>query len=175
MKKNHILLLLVVLLFTVNSSGQNTASTISLKAARVLHQNILKTFKDDIKEKYYDPNMRGIDIEANAKKASELIEDAKSIEEMDDIIARFLYPFDDSHLFFSPPSNTIKVEYGWEMMFIGDKAFVTKIENDSDAFKKGVRVGDQIYMVEGYIPTRQEFWRFRYHFNLETFALLSRY
>ncbi len=166
MKKNHILLFVVVLLFAINSTGQNTASTISLKAARVLHQNIIKTFTDDIKEKYYDPNMRGIDIEANAKKASALIDDAKTIEEMDDIIARLLYPFDDSHLFFSPPSSTIKVEYGWDMMFVGDKAFVTKIEDDSDAFKKGVRVGDQIYMVEGYIPTRQEFWRFRYHFNI---------
>lgn len=166
MKKNLILLVVVVLFFTLKSSAQITASTISLKAARVLHQNILRTIKDDIKEKYYDPNLRAIDIEANAKKALELINEAKTIEEMDDIIARFLYPFDDSHLFFIPPSNTIKVEYGWEMMFVGDKAFVTKTEDESDAFKKGLRVGDQIYMVEGYIPTRKEFWQFRYHFNI---------
>lgn len=115
MKKNLTLLSRVIILFTLKSSAQNTASVLNLKAARILHQNILKTIKDDIKEKYYDPNLRGIDIEANAKKASDLIEDAKSIEEMDDIIARFLYPFDDSHLYFAPPSKTVKVEYGWEM------------------------------------------------------------
>ncbi len=142
------------------------ASTSDLKGSRILHQNILKAIKNNIKEKYYDPTFRGIDIEANAKKAGDLISEAKSIEEMDDIIARFLYLFDDSHLFFSPPSKTIKVEYGWEMLFVGEKAFVTKIEDDSDAFKKGLRVGDQIYMIEGYIPTRQEFWQFRYHFNI---------
>jgi len=166
MKKKLILLISFVILFTLKSSAQITVSTNNLKADRVLHQNILKTIKNNIKEKYYDPAFRGIDLEAQAKKASDLINEAKSIEEMDDIIARFLYLFDDSHLFFSPPAKTIKVEYGWEMMFIGDKAFVTKVEDESDAFKKGVRVGDQIYMVEGYIPTRQEFWQFRYHFNV---------
>lgn len=166
MKKNLILLISFLVLCTFKSSAQITASTSNLKADRTLHQNILKAIKNNIKEKYYDPAFRGIDLEANAKKAGDLINEAKSIEEMDDIIARFLYLFDDSHLFFSPPAKTIKVEYGWEMMFIGDKTFVTKVEEESDAYKKGLRVGDQIYMVEGYIPTRQEFWQFRYHFNI---------
>jgi C-terminal peptidase prc len=85
---------------------------------------------------------------------------------MADIIARFLYPFNDSHLYFIPPSKTTKVEYGWEMMFIGDKVFVVKVEEDSDAYKKGVRAGDQIYMVNDYILTRPEFSLFSYHFNI---------
>ncbi len=51
------------------------------------------------------------------------------------------------------------------MLFVGDKAFVTKIDDDSDSYKKGVRVGDQIYMVNDYILTRADFSLFRYHFN----------
>lgn len=166
MKKNLILLAFTLLFIPLTITAQTAATALDLKGSRVLHKNILNTIKSDIKEKYYDANLRGIDIEANAAKASDLIGNATTVEEMDDIIARFLYPFDDSHLFFLPPSKTIKVEYGWEMAFIGDKVFVTKVEKDSDAKKKGVQVGDRIYMIEGYIPTRQEFSLLRYHFYI---------
>ena len=157
---------LVLAVFTFKSYSQGVNSAIDLKSSRQMYQNILKTIKDEIKEKYYDPKLGGVDVEGNFKKAGELINEAKSIEEMADIIARFLYPFNDSHLFFIPPSKTTKVEYGWEMTFIGDKAFVTSIEENSDAYKKGVRRGDRIYMVNDYILTRDEFPLFRYHFNI---------
>lgn len=166
MKKNILLLALILTCTALNATAQVSASALDLKGSRILHQNILKTVKNAVKEKYYDANLRGVDLEASAAKAGELIDAAKSVEEMDDIIARFLYPFDDSHLFFIPPSRTAKVEYGWEMTFVGDKVFVTRVEDDSDAKKKNVQVGDQIYMIEGYIPTRQEFSLLRYHFNI---------
>lgn len=166
MKKILVYLTFVTVIFVLKSHSQATFSAIDLKASRVMYQNILKTIKGEIKNNYFDPKLSGVDIEGNAKRASDLINEAKSIEEMADIIARFLYPFDDSHLYFVPPSKTTKVEYGWEMMFIGDKAFVVKVEAGSDAFKKGVRVGDQIYMVNDYILTRAEFSLFQYHFNI---------
>ena len=166
MKKNLIFLVFIFIFIPLTVKAQMTASAENLNSSRVIYQNILKTIKSDVKDKYYDAKMRGIDVEANAAKALELIGTAKSVAEMDDIVARFLYPFDDSHLFFLPPNNTITVKYGWEMTFIGDKVFVTQVNDDSDAKKKGVRVGDQIYMIEGYIPARQEFSLLRYHFNI---------
>lgn len=138
----------------------------NIKSARILHQNILKNIKNDIKEKYYDPDLRGIDIEANYKQSSALIEKAMSVEELTDIIARFLIQFDDSHLFFLPPRKTVTVDYGWEMQIIGDKVYVTKVKEDSDAFKKGVRPGDRIYMLDGFIPTRNEFQLLKYHYQV---------
>src|SRR5215203_4951191 len=128
MKKIFILPALVLVIFTLKSFSQATSSAITLKASRLMYQNILKTIKDDIKNKYFDSNLGGVDIEGNSKKAGDLINEAKSIEEMADIIARFLYPFNDSHLFFIPPSKTTTVEYGWEMMFVGDKVFISKVE-----------------------------------------------
>ena len=165
MKKIQILIL-IFMAFAITSKAQKVSSANNLKEDRNLYQIILKTIKKDLKDKYYDPNLHGIDIEANAKKASDLIEQAQSPNEMDDIIARFLYPFEDSHVYFSPPSKTATIQYGWEMMFFGDKAFVTKVETDSDAFRKGLRAGDQIYMVNDYILTRQDFSLFQYHFNV---------
>ena len=160
MNKKFILLIFTVLLFSTATVAQN------LKAERVLHQNILKEIKNDIKEKYYDANLRGVDIEENFKKTSELIKNASSSDEMSDLIARFCLLFDDSHLYFLPPRKTIKVDYGWKLLLIDGKAFVNELETDSDAYKKGIRVGDQIYMIEGYIPNRQEFSMMRYHFQV---------
>ncbi len=137
-----------------------------LKAERILHWNILKTIKNDIKENYYDPKMHGIDIEENFKKASDLIEKATSSGEMSDIVSRVLLSFDDSHLYFMPPRKTVTVDYGWELTMVDGKAFVTEIKEESDAFKKGVRVGDQIYMLEGFIPTRQDFPVLKFHFEV---------
>jgi C-terminal peptidase prc len=160
MKKRFVLLLIALNLIFLPAFAQN------LKSEKILHQNILKTIKKDIEEKYYDSKFHGVDIDENVKKTSELIEKANSSEEMTDMIARFLYLFDDSHLYFMPPRKTVTVEYGWELRLIGDGAFVVKLDEKSDAYKKGVRVGDQIYMIDGYIINRPEFSMVRYHFEV---------
>ena len=166
MKRNLLLIVFAITVFTLKSHSQATTSAIDLKSSRAMYQNILKTIQNEIKNNYFDPKLGGIDFEGNAKKASDLINEAKSVEEMADIIARLLYPFNDSHLYFIPPSKTTKVEYGWEMKFVGDKALIVKIDEKSDAYKKGVRLGDQIYMVNDYIMKRDEFALFQYHFNI---------
>ncbi len=81
----------------------NILTAQNLKSARGLHQNILKVLKNDIKDKYFDTNLGGIDIEENFKKTNDLIDGSNSEGEMRDIIARFLFLFEDSHLFFLPP------------------------------------------------------------------------
>lgn len=161
------LTVVLFVLFSANVFSQtpHQVAVSGLKADRAIHQTILKAVKKSVAENYYDPKLRGIDLDAAVKKASELIENANSIEEMDDIVARVFYPFADSHLFYVPPPRTVNVEYGWKMRFYGSKILVTEVDNNSDAFKKGLRPGDQIYMIEDYIPVREEFWLFRYHFE----------
>ncbi len=160
MNKRFILFILLL------CSNTFTATAQDLKAERILHQNILKTIKNDVKENYYDPKMHGIDIEENFKKASGLIDKAASSGEMSDIVSRVLFLFDDSHLYFMPPRKTASVDYGWELTMVDGKAFISEIKEDSDAFKKGLRVGDQIYMIEGFIPTRQDFPVLRFHYEV---------
>ena len=85
---------------------------------------------------------------------------------MTDIVARVLMQFDDSHLGFIPPARTVSVDYWFEMRIFGDKVLITKVAEDSDAQRKGIRPGDQIYMFEGFIPTRKDFGLLRYHFYM---------
>lgn len=160
MRKKFIILLVILILFPSTFIAQN------LKAEKVLHQNILKTVKNDVEENYFDPKFNGVDLEGNYKKAKDLIDKAKSSEEMSDIIARFLLLFNDSHVYFIPPPKTVTVDYGWELSLYDEKAYITKIEEDSDAYKKGIRIGDQLYMIEGFIPTRQDFQVLKYHYEV---------
>jgi len=138
----------------------------SLAEERELHQQILKNLGKDVSENYYDPKLKGIDLDASLKKASEFVAAARSVEEMTDIVARVLMQFDDSHLIFAPPERTVSVKYGWHIQMIGDKAFVTDVADDSDAKKKGIRPGDQVYMFEGFLPTRNEFQLLTYHYEV---------
>ena len=73
MRKNLALLAIAIAVFTVKFYSQATNSAIDLKSSRLMYQNILKNIKDDIKEKYFDSKFGGIDIDGNAKTASDLI------------------------------------------------------------------------------------------------------
>jgi C-terminal processing protease CtpA/Prc len=126
---------------------------------------MLEGIKNDIKKNYFDPSFRGIDLEAKYKEAAAKIENATSIGQMNGIIAQFLLNFDDSHLFFIPPGKASKTDYGFAYEMIGDKCFITSIDAKSDAAKKGLQIGDEIYSFAGYAPMRENLWKIRYFFN----------
>lgn len=136
----------------------------NLKFERDRHKTMLEFVKDDVKKNYFDPQLRGIDIDAKYKSANERIEAATSIGQMTGIIAQFLIDFDDSHLFFLPPGKMNKTDYGFDFRISGDKCFVYQVDKDSDAAKKGLQVGDEIYALEGYAPTRENLWKMQYFY-----------
>ena len=80
---------------------------------------------------------------------------------MNGIIAQFLVAFDDSHLFFVPPVVN-KSDYGFKMRMVGDKCFIVYVEKETDAEKKGLKAGDEISDIYGYLPTRDNFWKLQY-------------
>ena len=154
-----ILLLIYLVLFSLASiQAQN------LGFERDRYRGILTQIKDDVKKNYYDPNLKGIDIDAKFKSADEKIQQAVAPGQMSAIIAQVLIDFDDSHLFFIPPGKANRTDYGFEMKMIGDKCFVVKIDQKSDAANKGLGVGDEIYSLEGFGPSRENFWKMEYYF-----------
>lgn len=157
----HLFLLVFILgsWLCVPVRGQN----VSFERER--HRAMLKELRDDVKKNYYDPTLKGIDIEARYTAADEKIKQASAIGLMSGIIAQFLLDFEDSHLFFVPPQKANKTDYGFEMRMIGDKCFVIKIDGESDAAKQGLQIGDEIYSIEGFGPTRDNFWKMEYYFH----------
>src|SRR5215813_8553185 len=127
------------------SYGQQPPSKFEIDRA----QGMLGTIKEDLKKNYYDPNYRGMDLDARFKTANEKLKQATSIGQLFGVIAQVLVELNDSHTFFIPPGRAATTEYGWQAQMIADKCFVTAVKPDSDAASKGVVPGDQVVSVDG--------------------------
>ena len=126
---------------------------------------MLKVIKDDLKKNYYDPSIRGMDIEARFKTADEKMKTADSIGQVFGIIAQVLLELDDSHTYFLPPGRSNRTDYGWRIQSIGSNCFVSAVKPGSDAEAKGLKVGDQILSMNGYQPSRENLTTIEYLFN----------
>lgn len=151
--------MLVILI--INVSGQSLD-----RIAKGQAKDILKAVKVAVKQDYFDPSFRGMDLEVRFKLAEEKIDSASSIGQAFGIIAQAVIELNDSHTRFYPPSRTGSVEYGWRMQMIGEKCYVTAVRPKSDAEQKGLKVGDQVLQIAGFKPTRKEMWKINYYYNL---------
>ena len=127
--------------------------------------SMLNVVKNDLKNNYYDPAFRGMDVDARFKTAEEKVKTATSLGQAFGIVAQTLLDLNDSHTIFIPPRRPETITYGWQMQMIGDKCYVVAVKPGSDAAAKGLKEGDQVISVMGFKPTRKEFWKMRYYYN----------
>ena len=125
---------------------------------------MLSAAKDDLKKNYYDPGLRGIDIDTHFKAAEDKISKATTRDQLILIVAQTVLVLDDSHTFFLPPPRAAQVRYGWEMKMIGDRPFIHSVKPKSDAEAMGLKVGDEILGVDGFRPTRDNIWKMYYRY-----------
>lgn len=127
---------------------------------------MLKNIKNEVKKNYYDPNFHGIDIEARFKKAEDRLDQVTSTSQGFAVISQVLVDFNDSHLFFLPPSTNLRVQYGWLTKAVGNKCYVVSVKPKSDAEKQGMKIGDEIVSIEGFRPTKSELWKINYYYGV---------
>ena len=160
---NHKLSLLLAVLVSLTCLGTSqTASAQTISFQRDRAREILKTLKKDILENYYDPKYHGIDVEAVFKEADELLKKAETHGQMYGIIARAMLQFNDSHMFFLPPSRVARLEHGWTMEAVGDKCYIAAVQPGSDADRKGVKPGDLVVSINEMLPDRATLWMIQY-------------
>jgi C-terminal processing protease CtpA/Prc len=124
---------------------------------------MLDAVKSDVRKNYYDPAFRGMDLDARFKAAEQKIkQEATSLGHVLAIIAQALLDLNDSHTFFIPPSKVSRTDYGWQMQMVGERCFVTAVKPKSDADAKGLKVGDEVLAVDGFVPTRDDLWKIKY-------------
>ncbi len=155
-------LLLLVLTVVIPCIGH--AQTVS-GYDRDRGRDMLNTVKDDLKRHYCDPQFHGIDLEQRFKQAEAKIEQALSNSQIFGIIAQVLSELKDSHTFFVPPRRVTRTDYGWQMQMFGDRCLVVAVKAESDAEKKGLKPGDEILLLDGRKPTRENLWVLQYLYN----------
>ena len=125
---------------------------------------MLEQVRDEVRNNYYDSTFHGIDFDAHFKRASDRLDQATSLRQGLGIIAQALLDFNDSHLYFDPPSRTVSVRYGYEVRMVGDRCYVDAVHPKLDAHAKGLRAGDLVLSVQGFKPTRAELWKMNYFY-----------
>jgi len=157
---------LLLLIFSQNLLAQTevreTKAATGVKINRARGLEMLNNVKNAIKENYYDPKFRGINLDERFKAAEEKIKELETNGDIFTTIAELVLEFDDSHTKFYPPPRSNQVEYGFSMQIIGNKCFVTNIKKGSNAEAQGLKVGDVIAGVADYAPTRENLWKMRY-------------
>jgi C-terminal processing protease CtpA/Prc len=164
MKIRHVksLALIAVLCLTASGAFRAARSQSLGNFDKDRGRAMLSMIKDDLKKNYYDPGFRGINLDARFKETDEKIKQATSNSQIFGYIAQFLLDLDDSHTFFLPPQRRVRVDYGWRMQMIGDKCYVIAVKPGSDAEAKGLKVGDEIYSIDGFEPLRKNLWKMQY-------------
>jgi C-terminal processing protease CtpA/Prc len=158
--------LALAVIVIIGSAGSSFAQKKMDRLERESMKLMLKNLKNEIKRDYYDETYRGINLDERFKKAEARLEEVETTGQSLAVIAQVLMDFDDSHLYFSPPSTNLSVEYGWRHQIHGDKLIVYIVKPKSDAEAKGLKVGDQIVSIEGFKPTRKEMWKVFYYYNI---------
>ncbi len=128
-------------------------------------KTILSTLKGQIKDKYYDPEYHGINLDVRFEQAAARLDEVDTTSQALTVIAQVLLDFNDSHLSFAPPLTNLDVIYGYQTRIEGDKCFVTTVQPKSDAEKKGLKPGDQILSVQGFRPNRRDMRKIDYLFR----------
>lgn len=132
------------------------------KRNREIGLRLLNEMKEGLKEFYFDPNYRGIDLDARFKAAETRIKTLDYNWQIFRVLAQVLLDFNDSHTRLRVPPRTDNFEYGFSMQMIGDECYVVSVKKGSDAEAQGLKVGDQILSVGKYAPTRQNLWKITY-------------
>jgi carboxyl-terminal processing protease len=129
-------------------------------------QTMLRDVTDDVKKHYYDPQLHGLDWDAKVRETKDKIDKATSLNQALTLIAALLDRLNDSHTFFLPPPRPYVHDYGFQMQMVGDRCYIMRVRPGSDAETKGIRAGDELITVEGYAPSRDDFWRLQYLFTI---------
>ena len=129
-------------------------------------RRMLGAMRDDIAKYYFDPAFGGVDLGQAYTTADARIGRATALPEALSAIAQFAMDLNDSHTYFIPPRQTVKVNYGWTMQSIGDACYVVDVRPGSDAARQGVSPGDRVQGVNGFRPTRANVWALRYMFQV---------
>jgi C-terminal processing protease CtpA/Prc len=125
-----------------------------VKDARDRGLRMARDIKHTIKGRYYDPGLRGVDLEGVFAKAEADIKVAPGRPQIIATLAAALTELRDSHTFLIPPMLSIEIDYGFETRMVGDRCFVVDVTEGSDAARKGLLRGDEIVTIVGVAPTR---------------------
>ena len=155
----HAALLVATCVFLSSAPDRNSAQAQKNYATLSNQQclEMLNQVESDIKQYYYDPALRGFDLDKRFEIARHEIAASKSQDESLLSIYATVGAFSDSHTRFIPPIRPYAVDYGFLLQAIGDSdCYVVAVKPGSDAEMKGLKPGDRLLALNGIKYTRTD-------------------
>ena len=128
------------------------ALAVALLGAAPARPPLLSEIDRTIRERFWDPNLKGVDWEGAVNRAAAELGATRTPADPDAIYDRLLATLDDSHTFRVPPGRL--PEHGWGTIGLrigqdGDGYAVKGVLPGAPAADAGLRVGDRILAVDG--------------------------
>jgi carboxyl-terminal processing protease len=125
-------------------------------------EEMLSTVEADVRKHYYDPQLHGLNWDAEVQATKQKIKDSTSLNLAIAHVAALLDKLNDSHTFFIAPPRPYILQFGYYESMIGDRCFITRVRPGSDADQKGVHIGDQVLAINGFTPVRANLWKLHF-------------
>lgn len=146
----------------VEESGAQQQKIDSINAGRV--QQMLRAAYDEVKKNYYDSSFHGLDWDARYHDYDEKRKQITNLGQGFALVAGFLDGLNDSHTFFLPPQRPVRIEYGFQLLIVGDKAFISRVRPGTDAQSK-VHSGDEVVASNRFLVSRDSLWKMNYYYK----------
>jgi C-terminal processing protease CtpA/Prc len=154
---------LVVVVIVSMSLGAFAGDDLSFERQRA--RMMLDVVAKEIQTNFYDTGMKGLDWNAKVTEARDRIDKATSIGQLFTAIFVLVDSLQDSHTMFLPPGRATTYSFGYDAQPIGDRVLVTQVKKGREAEKAGLRLGDQIRVMNGYNVTRENFSLMKLYFK----------
>jgi carboxyl-terminal processing protease len=129
--------------------------------------DMMEVVANDIRKNYYDPKFHGVDWDTRVAATKLQINKSTSMDMAFSYIAALVDTLNDSHTMFYPPARNLESNFGFDYQMIGaDRCYVTRVRPGSDAEAKGMKPGNEIITINGYLPDRENVWKMGYIFNV---------
>src|SRR5258708_17719280 len=127
--------------------------------------SMLNDVASDVKVDYYDPTFHGVDWDAKIRETRQKVQESTDFNMAMAHVAAMLDSLGDSHTYLVPPPRPYRIDFGYELVMIGDRCFVVQVQPGSDADSRGVKAGDELLALNGYVPDRGSLPRMDYTFR----------
>jgi carboxyl-terminal processing protease len=152
--------LLFAVFFSTASVGQGT-----LAGNRDLMRRIAEGVADVIKKNFYDPSLKGVDLQKLLSETKQKIDASNNVGEMYAAIYFMVRKMDDSHTNFLPPWQTLMPKFGFKAKPYGEIVRVYDIKKDNPAAKAGLRLGDTILGIDGVKADRRLYLQTQFYYR----------
>lgn len=152
---HRILLTALFLMLAFPGPTRLLAQDVNIDRKDVL--DMLKDASEDVRNHFYDPNLKGLEWAALVDETKRRIEHDTSRYQMEAEVFALLDRLQDSHTFFLPPGRLDKALFGFEAEAFGDEVRISKLKDKAPAAKAGMQLGDRLITLNGFRVARNNY------------------